>query len=91
VWLWTFIVTKALPSMFTSMGYGVYIFFASMLVLASIYAWFYIHETKGLRPDQMDHLFGFERTVTEHAQDGDSKMGGWDSDGKEAETRVERV
>jgi hypothetical protein len=43
------------------MGYGVYVFFASMLVLASIYAWFFIHETKGVRMDQMDELFGFER------------------------------
>ncbi|KAK9895425.1 general substrate transporter [Cystobasidium minutum MCA 4210] len=61
VWLWTFVVTKALPSMYTSMGYGVYIFFASMLILASIYAWFYIPETKGLRIDQCDALFGFVR------------------------------
>jgi len=45
------------------MGYGVYIFFASMLILASIYAWFFIHETKGVRMDQMDELFGFERPV----------------------------
>lgn len=49
--------------MYTSMGYGVYIFFASCLVCASIYAYFFIHETKGLRMDQMDHLFGFERSV----------------------------
>lgn len=79
VWLWTFVVTKALPSMFsgkcqiiayltrdltdwgTGMGFGVYIFFASMLILASIYAWFFIHETKGVRMDQMDELFGFAR------------------------------
>jgi hypothetical protein len=77
--------------MFTAMGYGVYIFFASMLVLASVYAWFYIHETKGLRPDQMDHLFGFERTVTEHSRDNDSKTAGWDDDAKEFDTKVERV
>jgi hypothetical protein len=64
VWLWTFIVTKSLPEMYTSMGYGVYVFFASCLVLASIYAYFFIHETKGLRMDQMDHLFGFERATT---------------------------
>lgn len=61
VWLWTFIVTKALPSMYTSMGYGVYIFFASMLILASIYAYFFIHETKGLRIDQCDEIFGYVR------------------------------
>lgn len=45
------------------MGYGVYIFFATMLVLASVYAWFFIHETKGVRVDQMDALFGFERPL----------------------------
>jgi hypothetical protein len=64
VWLWTYVVTRALPSMYTSMGYGVYVFFASCLVCASIYAYFFIHETKGLRIDQMDHLFGFERERT---------------------------
>lgn len=47
--------------MYTSLGYGVYIFFAGMLVLASIYAYFFIHETKGLRIDQCDELFGFVR------------------------------
>ncbi|KIN03559.1 hypothetical protein OIDMADRAFT_118655 [Oidiodendron maius Zn] len=61
VWLWTYVVTKALPSMYTSMGYGVYIFFASCLICASIYAYFFIPETKGLRIDQMDHLFGFTK------------------------------
>jgi len=61
VWLWTYVVTKALPSMYTSMGYGVYIFFASCLICASIYAFFFIRETKGLRVDQMDQLFGFDK------------------------------
>jgi len=86
VWLWTYVVTKALPSMYISkylkvfpltvsgfadraagMGYGVYIFFASMLVCASIYAWLFIYETKGLRMDQMDALFGFARPDTDYA------------------------
>lgn len=61
VWLWTYVVTKALPSMYTSMGYGVYIFFASALICASVYAFFFIPETKGLRIDQMDQLFGFTK------------------------------
>jgi hypothetical protein len=61
VWLWTYVVTKALPSMYTSMGYGVYIFFATALICASIYAFFFIPETKGLRIDQMDRLFGFTK------------------------------
>lgn len=90
VWLWTFVVTKALPSMYTSMGYGVYIFFASMLVLASVYAWFFIHETKGLRPDQMDDLFGFERSGAMHLDD-DGKGEDWDLDTKVSTTRIESV
>ena len=61
VWIWTLVVTKALPQMYTSMGWGVYVFFATCLVCASVYAFFFIHDTKGLRMDQMDQLFGFER------------------------------
>ncbi|KAI7218912.1 general substrate transporter [Hortaea werneckii] len=79
VWLWTYVVTKALPSMYTSMGYGVYIFFASMLIGASIYAYFFIHETKGLRFDQISALFGFEEPQIEYSskalEDGDSEKG----------------
>ncbi|KAK2778765.1 hypothetical protein FQN52_002680 [Onygenales sp. PD_12] len=73
VWLWTFVVTKALPSMYTSMEYGVYIFFATALIAASVYAFFFIHETKGLRVDQMDSLFGFEGARDE--DDGLDKAG----------------
>jgi hypothetical protein len=62
VWIWTLIVTKSLPQMYTSMQWGVYVFFATALICASIYAFFFIHDTKGLRMDQMDRLFGFERS-----------------------------
>ncbi|KAL1793187.1 hypothetical protein ACET3X_008169 [Alternaria dauci] len=61
VWIWTLIATKSLPSMYTSMEWGVYVFFATCLICASIYAFFFIHDTKGLRMDQMDQLFGFEK------------------------------
>ncbi|ETS84439.1 hypothetical protein PFICI_02464 [Pestalotiopsis fici W106-1] len=73
VWLWSFVTTKTLPYMYTSMGYGIYVFFGCVLICAAIYAFFYIHETKGLRIDQMDELFGgvggqkidYEKEVTE--------------------------
>ncbi|KAF2230988.1 general substrate transporter [Viridothelium virens] len=69
VWLWTYVVTKSLPYMFTSMaGYGVYIFFASCLVCASIYAFFFLPETKGLRMDQMDEIFGFVSPGNDYAE-----------------------
>jgi hypothetical protein len=51
------------------MGYGVYLFFATMLMLASVYSYFFIHETKGLRIDQMDALFGFVKPGTNYARD----------------------
>jgi hypothetical protein len=47
--------------MYTTMGWGVYVFFATALICASVYAFFFIHDTKGLRMDQMDKLFGFNR------------------------------
>lgn len=47
--------------MYTSMGWGVYVFFATCLVCASVFAFFFIYDTKGMRVDQMDELFGFER------------------------------
>lgn len=76
---------------FPGMNYGVYIFFASMLVLASIYAWFFIHETKGVRMDQMDKLFGFERPAVNYTskvvEEGDFD----DVDGKQKDTQVSRV
>ena len=73
------------------MNYGVYIFFASMLVLASIYAWFFIHETKGVRMDQMDELFGFERPAANYTskivEEGDLD----DHGSKQKDTHVSRV
>ena len=74
------------------MNYGVYIFFASMLVLASIYALFFIHETQGVRMDQMDELFGFERSAANYAsklvEEGDFDDG---CGGKQKDTHVSRV
>jgi hypothetical protein len=61
VWLWTLVVTKALPQMYTSMEWDVCVFFASALICASVYAFFFIHDTKGLRMDQMDELFDFAK------------------------------
>lgn len=62
-----------------------------MLILASIYAWFFIHETKGVRMDQMDELFGFARPETNYAskivEEGDLD----DPDGEQKNAQVSRV
>lgn len=58
--------------MYTSMQWGVYVFFATALICASIYAFFFIHDTKGLRIDQMDKLFGFEKAREEFIAQADA-------------------
>ena len=47
-------MTKALPYIFTSFGYGTWFFFASWMLLASTWAFFMLPETKGLTLAQMD-------------------------------------
>lgn len=56
-WLFNFLIARFTPQMFTAMGYGVYMFFASLMILASIYVFFLIPETKGIPLEAMDRLF----------------------------------
>jgi hypothetical protein len=62
-----------------------------MLVLASIYSWFFIHETKGVWMDQMHQLFGFDRPAPSYApkaiEEGDFE----DYDGKQKDAQVSRI
>lgn len=43
--------------MFATMGYGVYLFFASLMVCAAIFVYFLVPETKGIPLEAMDRLF----------------------------------
>jgi len=43
--------------MFTAMGYGVYFFFASLMILSAIFVFFLLPETKGVPLESMDRLF----------------------------------
>ncbi|GAA6030943.1 hypothetical protein JCM8097_008949 [Rhodosporidiobolus ruineniae] len=66
-WLWNFAISRATPSMFASMGedgngYGVYLFFASMMVLSIPYIILLLPETKNVPLEEMDRLFA-ERNV----------------------------
>src|SRR5690606_29944038 len=56
-WLWNFLISRFTPQMFTKMGYGVYFFFASLMILAVIFVYFLIPETKGVPLESMDDLF----------------------------------
>ncbi|PYI00881.1 general substrate transporter [Aspergillus sclerotiicarbonarius CBS 121057] len=80
VWLWSFVVTKVEPYMFDNMGtggFGVYFFFGTMLFCSTVYAYFFIHETKGLRTDQMDALFGaVNGQVVDYEEEAMQEKGG---------------
>jgi hypothetical protein len=59
-WFWNFLISRFTPQMFTKMGYGVYFFFASLMILAVIFVFFLIPETKGVPLESMDDLFEVE-------------------------------
>lgn len=57
---WNFIISRFTPQMFSNMGqsgFGVFMFFASMMILSIIFVWFLVPETKGVPLEQMDRLF----------------------------------
>lgn len=56
-WLWSFIISRTTPYMITSLGYGTYMFFGSLMVIMGFWAFFFIPETKGLTLEDMDTLF----------------------------------
>ncbi|KAF8211091.1 hypothetical protein K438DRAFT_1808793 [Mycena galopus ATCC 62051] len=56
-WFWGFIITRFTPQMFTSMGYGVYIFFATLMVISVPCIYFILPETKQVPLERMEELF----------------------------------
>jgi sugar porter (SP) family MFS transporter len=56
-WLFNFLVARFTPQMFTSMGYGVYFFFASLMMASIVFVFFLLPETKGIPLEAMDRLF----------------------------------
>ncbi|KAI1431123.1 MFS sugar transporter-like protein [Xylaria sp. CBS 124048] len=62
-WLFNFVVSRTLPVMLATLGfggYGTYFLFGSFGVIMLVFVWFYIPETKGLSLERMGELFGEE-------------------------------
>jgi len=55
-----FIIARFTPQMFATMSYGVYFFFASLMLCAVVFSYFLIPETKGIPLEAMDRLFSNE-------------------------------
>lgn len=56
-WFWNFIISRFTPQMFLKMEYGVYFFFASLMILSIIFVYFLVPETKSIPLESMDRLF----------------------------------
>ncbi|KAG6901926.1 hypothetical protein C0995_006637 [Termitomyces sp. Mi166 len=56
-WLYGFLIARFTPQMFLAMGYGVYIFFASLMMLSIFYVFFVLPETKQVPLERMEELF----------------------------------
>ena len=56
-WLWNFLISRFTPQMFESIGYGVYMFFAAMMILSIPFVFFLIPDTKSVPLEAMDRLF----------------------------------
>jgi sugar porter (SP) family MFS transporter len=56
-WFWNFIVARFTPQMFTAMGYGVYFFFASLMLASAVFVFFLMPETKNIPLEAIDRLF----------------------------------
>ncbi|KAL4942355.1 quinate permease [Aspergillus oleicola] len=67
-WLWNFLISRFTPQMFTSMGYGVYFFFASLMICSIVFVYFLIPETKGIPLESMETLFEKKPVWRAHAQ-----------------------
>lgn len=65
-WLWNFFISRFTPQMFLTMSYGVYMFFACLMLLSIPYVFFLIPETKGVPLEVMDQLFEVKPAYKAH-------------------------
>lgn len=57
-WLTQFVVVYSLPHMIIGIGYGTFLFFGVCSLIAVVFAWLVIPETKGVELEDMGLLFG---------------------------------
>ncbi|KAF3179072.1 hypothetical protein TWF788_007156 [Orbilia oligospora] len=60
-WFWSFVISRTTPYMITSLGYGTYMFFASLMVCMGIWAWWFVSETRGKSLEEMEDIFGVKK------------------------------
>jgi len=59
-WHFNFLIARFTPEMFSAMCYGVYFFFACLMMCSIVFMFFLLPETKGVPLESMDRLFSKE-------------------------------
>ncbi|CAK7221289.1 hypothetical protein SBRCBS47491_004477 [Sporothrix bragantina] len=62
-WLAQFVVVYSLPHMILGISYGTFLFYGAWTVVAIVFAFLFVPETKGVQLEDMDLLFGPDVTV----------------------------
>lgn len=62
-WLGQFIIVYSLPYMINGIQYGMFLFFGACAVVAFVFAWLFVPETKGVALEDMELLFGEQTPV----------------------------
>ncbi|KIW18583.1 hypothetical protein PV08_02871 [Exophiala spinifera] len=62
-WLAQFMVVYSLPHMVASITYGIFFFFGACTVVAMVFAYLFVPETKGVSLEDMDLLFDKDSSV----------------------------
>lgn len=57
-WMCNFIIGLVTPDMLDSIGWGTYIFFAAFCLIALVFTYFFVPETRGKSLEEMDVVFG---------------------------------
>lgn len=56
-WMMNFVIGRATPTMIRDIKYGTYIFFAAFCLLAAVWVYFFVPETKNKTLEEMDVVF----------------------------------
>ena len=57
-WIMNFMIARSTPYMISDIGFGTYFLFAAFMTLAIPWVYFFVPETKNLKIEDMDQLFG---------------------------------
>jgi hypothetical protein len=57
-WMCNFVIGLVTPDMLATIKWGTYIFFAAFCLLAGLFTYFFVPETRGKNLEDMDAVFG---------------------------------